>query len=116
MKTKDNSVSLEGMNPAMWPMAMRVDHVYKEELDYEAVITSGSESKTKHKKGSFHYPKNTPDKMGRAIDFRTWATKFSSLQLTGYNREQFHEKVQKAAGKNFQVIDEGNHFNIELDR
>ena len=116
MRTKDKSVSLEQMSPAMWPMAMRVDRVYREELDYELVITAGSELTVKHKKGSFHYPENTPDKFCRAIDCRTRINKFSGLQLVGDKRVHFHGKVKAAAGENFQVIDEGDHFNIELDR
>jgi len=121
LSTKDKSVSLEGMNPAMWPMAMRVDHVCREELGYELVINSGSEPdpdpyKPVHKEGSFHYPGNTPDKLGRAIDTRTWTTYTGGVQLSGEARERYYEKVKRAAGKNFQVIDEGNHFHIELDR
>ena len=121
MRTKDKSVSLEGMNPAMWPMAMRVNHVYLEVLGYELVITSGSEpdpdpNKPVHKEGSFHYPENTPDKMCRAIDMRTHISKFNDLQLVGESRKAFHRRVQKAAGENFQVIDEGNHFHSELDK
>ena len=121
MRTKDKTVSLEGMNPAMWPMAMRVNHVYLEVLGYELVVTSGSEpdpdpNKPVHKEGSFHYPENTPDKMGRAIDCRTHISKFNDLQLVGASRAAFHSKVQAAAGKDFQVIDERNHLHIELDR
>ncbi len=116
MRTKDKSVSLEGMNPALWPMAMRVNSVYIEELGYELTITSGSEASTVHKVGSFHYPENTPDKMGGAIDCRTRSSKYTTTQLQGKSRDSMHKKVQAAAGKYFQVIDEGDHFHIELDR
>jgi len=116
MRTKDKSVSLEQMSPAMWPMANRVDHVYREELGYELMITAGSELTVKHKKGSFHYPENTPDKFCRAIDCRTRSSKYTKTQLQGDKRIDFHNKIIAAAGENFQVIDEGDHFNIELDR
>jgi len=115
MKLKNKSVDVNGMNPAMWPMAMRIDAVYREELNCELTITSGKELTAKHKDKSYHYPHNTPDNMGRAIDCRTWTDGKSGVQLTGATRNYFHSLVVKAAGEGFQVIDEANHFHIEQD-
>lgn len=121
MKTKDHSVKLDKMHPEMWPMALRVDRVYREVTGDESTITSGCEvvikpnGKLIHKKTSLHYPHNCPYYKARALDFRTWTSSTSGIQLAGLNRRELVNKVKDAVGPAFQVIDEKNHIHIELD-
>jgi hypothetical protein len=105
MKTKDNTISLAGLQLPMRKVLKVVDIVYKQH-GQEAVITAGTEvvkddGKFIHSAGSFH-------PFGFALDFRTYYFTQEEINL-------IKPLIQKALGEDYDVIFETNHFHIEYD-
>lgn len=88
-----------GINGCMAIPAVIVDDCFKK-YGAELVITSGTEGR--HGKRSYHY-------CGMAFDART-----KNLPA-GTDREGLLSDMRARLGPSFDVIDEDNHFHIELD-
>ena len=95
---KDDSVSLEGLKPAMI-IALPDIHVYFKAHNSATVITSGTEKTAKHMEGSKHYG-------GGALDFRTWYLK---------DKPTFARGLQGELGSDYDVILEKDHLHVEHD-
>lgn len=81
--------------------AIRVsDEVHKDVLDRESTVTSVNDGK--HMAGSKHYE-------GNAVDFRT-------RDMTPTQAEKIKVKMQNSLGKDYDVINEGDHIHVEYDK
>ena len=99
-RLKDESVSLEGLRPAMILALPVICGHFSENNYYRVVITSGTEKTTEHKKGSKHY-------IGQALDLRNW-------HVLG-DMELFVASLRQLLGPDFDVILEIDHIHIEYD-
>jgi hypothetical protein len=114
MKTKDNTVKLDGIHPVMRHAMKWADIVWKE-LGQECVITAGTETvKTDgsnnlvHSAGSLH-------PMGLALDFRT--RYFDDGGDNASDHLEFHLNHTNSyldSGR-FQVIQHKTHIHVEFE-
>ena len=99
-------VNVVGMHPEMWPVLFALDELWRTKLGYGLVITSARDSR--HSDHSRHY-------IGCAVDLRTWDSATSGRQLAGAVREDLLKAARHAAGEHFLIIDESDHFHIQMD-
>lgn len=95
------------MSPAMWWALGIADKVYRLSSGVELVVTALTDGE--HKTTSLHYPRNSPDGLGRAADLRV-------LGLDAVGRALISDRLRNELVKfGFDVLDEGDHFHIEFD-
>ena len=108
MRLKDDSVNIRGVHTDIIAGLFRLSPVWKQALGYELVITSARDGR--HHPSSRHY-------VGCAVDIRTWVDANGSSQLDGHRRDEVCKLVRKTlseTGATFLVIDEEDHFHIQL--
>ncbi len=106
MKLKSDTVSVDGLHPALLPYLFRLDAWCREEsnLGYELIITSCTYGQ--HSRTSRHY-------LGTAIDIRTWTTPSSGVQLEDSRRMALVTALKNFLGRDWFVLDEGTHIHID---
>ena len=91
--------NITNLCPELREKLYEIDRVFHLFTDREAVITSGNDGQ--HMQNSLHYA-------DRAIDLRTWF-------IPTKTRKLLVNELKDRLGKNFDVVDEGNHIHIEYD-
>lgn len=104
MKLKSNTVSVDGIHPALLPHLFRLDDWCRDHLGYELIIISCTDGK--HSSTSRHY-------LGTAIDMRTWTTPESGVQIGEPRRTGLFTGLKNFLGRDWFVLDEGTHFHID---
>jgi len=93
-------VTLHGLSPHMTLAVIAVKDIY-DRKGKDVVITSGNDGK--HSVTSKHY-------VGNALDFRT-----NNLDDPAGEGPQIVTELNKALGRDFDVLFEGDHIHIEYD-
>lgn len=78
------------------------------------LITSGSETTTKHREDSKHYPYNNRGNKGDAFDMRTWK-KWYPEDKGGIERFRDLFYSDKEFADNYDLVIEKDHIHIEYD-
>jgi hypothetical protein len=89
-----------------------LDRYWRSDVGYELTITEVYDDKPElevHGDDSMHY-----DDPSNALDIRTWTAGHNGHQIHGTRRASLLEVVRTTMGSEFEVIDEGTHFHIEL--
>lgn len=110
MRVKDNPpIKVDNLNSAMVVALIAANDVWKSlGVMHGATITSGNEGCPVdgiHHEDSLHYPCNTPDWTGRALDFRTWEV----------NADEATRRLREALPNHYDIINEGTHIHVEYD-
>lgn len=115
MKTKDESVNIQGLQVEMQPVLKHAEEVWKEILGVEATITSGCEAvdsnfKLTHSVGSLHY-------YGYAVDLRTWADDIGTQVSSKVRSELVNLLFSRLrnVSQYYDVISEPDHIHVEYD-
>jgi len=108
MKIKsDNTIRIDNLNSALLVALMVADGVWKRlGVPHGCTITSGNEGEPGdgiHSNGSLHYPQNTPDGKGRAVDLRVWDV----------NKDEAARRLTEYLPDNFDVVVEKHHVHVE---
>ncbi len=96
MKLKDHTVNMDGVDGSILYALSIVEPIMKKYGDF--VVTSAKDGQ--HSKKSLHY-------VGLAFDFRTWALADHHVRMTVF------DTIKTALGRDYDVIDEGDHGHIE---
>jgi hypothetical protein len=100
--------SIDLLLPPLKLMLPRIADVYRMEMPYNLVITSGADGEYRHSIKSAHY-------RGQAIDIRTWTTADSGVQISMEKRLKLKTRIADILGPAYDVIAEPTHLHIELD-
>lgn len=110
MKIKDDpSVKVDNLNSAMLVALIAANDVWKSlGVSHGVTITSGNEGHPDdsiHSYYSLHYPDNTEDGKGWAVDLRIWDV----------NPELAAERLRAALPNHYDIIVESHHIHVEYD-
>lgn len=106
MRLKNNNFNdaIKTLRPEVIRAMFVVDIIWREQLQYELIITSVEDGK--HSKRSRHY-------LGLAFDARTWTTAYSGQQLPSKRRKALLELCKNILGEDWFILDEGTHFHFD---
>ena len=108
MRLKNERVRMVGMHPALIEAIFSIDDYLRNWLGYDPVITSANDSAPGRKRNSAHY-------RGMAVDFRTWTTDTSGLQLPWDKKNKLENEIRHILGRNFDVLGRSVNLHIEYD-
>lgn len=108
MKIKDDpQIRVDRLNSAILVALAVADGVWKRQgVPHGVTVTSGNEGEPGdgiHSYGSLHYPANTPDGTGRAVDLRIWDV----------DAEEAVRKLREYLPNHFDIVLEEHHIHVE---
>lgn len=97
----------DNLNSAMLVALQIADSIWRKlGVPHGCTVTSGNEGEPGdgiHSNGSLHYPQNTPDGRGRAVDLRIWDV----------DAAEAARKLRDYLTDDFDVVQESNHIHCE---